>query len=96
MVEVDDNASDLADIEYDALGRRLIYTDANDQETLYYYDGIRVILEKVKDNHTWETSKVYTLQGGSIGFIIGERVCDLEGGGGEDMDYWYHYDRFLR
>ena len=32
--------------EYDAMGRRLIYTDNDGNKTLYYYDGIRAILEK--------------------------------------------------
>ena len=80
---------DPVSFEYDALGRRLIYTDGDGNQTLYYYDGIRVILEKKKPYYspTWSTAQVYTLQEGSIGFIISSR--DSATGN----DTWYHYDR---
>jgi len=58
-------------------------------QTLYYYDGIRVILEKTKasGSGTWSTSQVYTLHGGAIGFIVSSRDTAT----GDDT--WYHYDR---
>ena len=85
----DGNMPDPVSFEYDALGRRLIYTDGDGKQTLYYYDGIRVILEKKKPYYppTWSTAQVYTLQEGSIGFIISSR--DSATGN----DTWYHYDR---
>jgi len=38
---------------------------------------------------SWTTNKVYTLGGGDIGYIIGER----EFSGQNNTDKWYHYDR---
>jgi len=91
MVRVDmlEGIESVSQFEYDAMGRRLISTDDDGNKTLYYYDGIRVILEKIKPSGsgTWSTSKVYTLQGGAIGFIVSSRDTST----GDDT--WYHYDR---
>ena len=49
-----------------------------------------MILEKTKPAQgSWTTSKVYTLGGGDIGFIIAERDYS----GGTPTNKWYHYDR---
>jgi len=89
MIQVANPWDSLADIEYDAMGRRLISTDNDGNKTLYYYDGIRVILEKTKPSGSgsWYTSQVYTLQEDAIGFIISSRDTAT----GDDT--WYHYDR---
>jgi len=51
---------------------------------------MKMILEKTKPAQgSWTTSKVYTLGGGDIGFIIGEREIS----GQNNTDKWYHYDR---
>jgi len=76
--------------EYELEGKLLLKTYADGSQRKYYYDGIRVILEKTKPAQgSWTTSKVYTLGGGDIGFIIGEREIS----GQNNTDKWYHYDR---
>jgi len=71
-------------------GKLLLKTYADGSQRKYYYDGIRVILEKSKPAQgSWTTSKVYTLGGGDIGFIIAERDYS----GGTPTNKWYHYDR---
>jgi len=91
MIRIDmlEGIESVSQFEYDAMGRRLISTDNDGNQTLYYYDGIRVILEKIKPSGsgTWSTSQVYTLQDGAIGFIISSRDTAT----GDDT--WYHYDR---
>jgi len=91
MVRVDmlEGIESVSQFEYDAMGRRLISTDNDDNKTLYYYDGIRVILEKTKPSGSgmWSTSQVYTLQEGAIGFIASSRDTAT----GDDT--WYHYNR---
>ena len=50
------------------------YCNYDCSQRKYYYDGIKVILEKTKPAQgSWTTSKVYTLGVGDIGFIISER-----------------------
>ena len=59
--------------EYDAMGRRLIYTDDDGNKTLYYYFSNQ------------ETKTVYSLQDGAIGFIISSRDAAT----GNDTWYHY-------
>jgi len=76
--------------EYELEGKLLLKTYADGSQRKYYYDGIKVILEKTKPAQgSWTTSKVYTLGGGDIGFIISEREIS----GQNNTDRWYHYDR---
>jgi len=84
------NEEDEYGFEYELGGKLLLKTYTDGSQRKYYYDGIRVILEKTKPAQgSWTTSKVYTLGGGDIGFIIGER----EIAGQNNTDKWYHYDR---
>jgi len=86
MTQVASSAATVASFTYDAMGRRIIRKDASNNEQLYYYDGIRVLLEKAKPSGgNWSTDKQYTLAGGVIGSII---CCNDSG-----TKSFYHCDR---
>jgi len=90
MTQVIIDEEDTYGFEYKVGGKLLLKTYADGSQRKYYYDGIQVILEKTKPAQgSWTTSKVYTLGGGDIGFIIGEREIS----GQNNTDRWYHYDR---
>ena len=94
MVQALIDEEDEYDFEYELGGKLLLKTYADGSQRKYYYDGIKVILEKTKPAQgSWTTSKVYTIgggvSGGDIGFIIAEREIS----GQNNTDRWYHYDR---
>ena len=91
MVQAIINEDDTYGFEYELGGKLLLKTDKYGGKRKYYYDGIRVILEKfmASGNDEYVTDKVYTIGGGDIGFIIAEREIS----GQNYTNKWYHYDR---
>ena len=75
---------------YDALGRRIARSSTGDGIcTLYFYDGLTVIAEKVQEEgDPWYWSRIFTVGPGVIGNIF--RISTNNGSSWSDV--YYHYD----
>jgi RHS repeat-associated protein len=86
----------LVEYTYDALGRRIMRTDADGNKLRYYYNGLGVLLVKEKPSGgSWRTKNVYALKQASLGHIISERTNTAWNGAGTPTawtDTWYHFD----